>query len=345
MTYSVLVALALFPAQAPDAKGPIRLLDGSPNQSKSFICKEAPAKPTRGIDASWEASIAEGGEGYALVVCPKDAYEALQKSGKWERPDLNGVFGVAFSVHNPKTENIFNGDGNIYGRPEREVSLHWDGFEVANKVSPVEFRGGKHRIHVREESVVGGAEVTVEIDKTAVYDRFFVPMMQPFAGLAAFGGRTSAAVTTLDLDEIKVDFAAQRRDSDPTTTVHAFDKVLNDAGHTSNVQDVDFPASTKGVGRVICTLRLDRTPKGLDPWDRCASIYVTDEKGEKFEIVRYITPYSRAYTWKVDVTDYLPLLSGRRKVELACTTYSQGWLVSVDFRLLQGSIARCAVQG
>jgi hypothetical protein len=42
----------------------------------------------------------------------------------------------------------------------------------------------------------------------------------------------------------------------------------------------------------------------------------------------------------VDVTDYLPLLTGKRKVVLWCETWAAGWLVTADFRFYPGPLKR-----
>jgi hypothetical protein len=324
--------------------GILMLLSGEKNQTSTIAFGNIAKQPVHRVEASWDMTLTEGGEGYAFALLDTSLYGnqgAAPEVKKWEEPNLPGVFAVAFKVHNPKNEDWFDGRGNIYGRPEREISIHWNGFEITRKVAPEEFRGnGAHRVKVLVNDVAGGAEITVTIDKSVVYNKFFVALMQPFSCRPAFGARTTDVASTLTIDNVDVKFDLQKGVVEKPIEIKALDKQLNDIDHTSLVSPVSFPESTKGIGRVICTLTLDKTEKGLDPWDRCASIYLIDEKGEKFEIVRYITPYNRAYTWQVDVTDYLPLLTGKKKVELACTTYSQGWLVSVDFRFYKGRLAQ-----
>ena len=69
-------------------------------------------------------------------------------------------------------------------------------------------------------------------------------------------------------------------------------------------------------------------------------MYLYDASGQRFEILRYMTPYNRAYQWKADVTDFLPLFSGVRKMEVVCETYGPGWEVSVDFDFHYGPLKR-----
>lgn len=313
--------------------GEMVLLDGKANENKWFAFEPMSSKAPKKISLRWKASIQSGGEGYCVALIPTNSEVG---ESNWDEPNLPGTFAIAFDVHNPKTSNYFNADGNIYGRPEREVSIHWDGTEIANRLSPVEFRGdGLKECSLTVEFVTGGAEVSLSIDRQPVYDKFFVPEAQPYRFKTVFAGRTSDAVTTVRIDDIKASQSDLKKPFEKPVVVTAFEKALNDGNHHRNTAEVAFP-NMKGIGRVVMTLTLDPTPDGLDPWDRCAAIYLYDDKGERFEIQRYITPYRKAYTWKTDVTDFLPLFQGKKKMEQFCETYSVGWLVSVRLAFYPG---------
>lgn len=315
------------------ADGVLTLLEGKPNENKWIAFEPMSAKPPKKAVFRWRASIAEGGEGYCLALVPADAE---LKACAWDEPNLPGALAVAFDVRNPKTSNLFNAEGNIYGRPEREVSIHWDGTEIANRLSPVEFRGdGLRDCALTVEYVTGGAEVTLTVDGQPIYDRFFVPEARPFRFKTVFGGRTSEAVTTVRIDDVAASQTDLKRPFDKPIVVTAFDKALNDGSRHRNTAEVVFPAM-KNIGRVVMTIALEPTPAGLDPWDRGAAVYIYDDKGERFEVQRYITPYRKAYTWKTDVTDFLPLFKGRKKMEQFCETYSVGWLVTVKLSFYPG---------
>lgn len=321
--------------------GVLTLLDGKPNENKWIYFEPMSAKAPKKVEMSWKASIKEGGEGYCVVLAP--AGQEL-KEENWDEPNLPGTLAIAFDVRNPRSSNYFNAEGNIYGRPEREVSIHWDGTEIANRLSPVEFRSDSlSNYELTIEYVTGGAEITLAINKTKVYDKFFLPEASPFPFKTAFGGRTSDSVTTLKLDDIKAKQSDLKKPFDKPIVVTAFDKVLNDKERHRNTNEVEFP-EMKGIGRVVMTLTLAPTPAGLDPWDRCAAIYLFDDKGERFEVQRYITPYRRAYTWKTDVTDFLPLFKGKKKMEQFCETYSAGWLVSVTLSFYPGPSATTPIK-
>jgi hypothetical protein len=285
------------------------------------------AKAPGELDANWTATLDQGSKGYGLVVAAK---QDDKEPADWTEPNLNGRFAIGFDAENPKVENIFNEFGNIYGRPEREVSLHLNGREIANRVSPMPLSGAKYELQIKR--VVGGSEVTVRIGGEPVYDRYFVPELKLIEGIPKFGGQA------------KVEgFKARTRgnaDESVPTRVTAFDKATNDIDHHRTSALVEFPKETKRIGRVICTLRLEKTLKGIDPWDRFAAIYLFDDRGERFEILRYITPYRKEWEWKMDVTDYLPLLTGTKRMEQFCETYGPGWLVTVTFDFYKGPLKR-----
>ncbi len=112
--------------------------------------------------------------------------------------------------------------------------------------------------------------------------------------------------------------------------------------HPKYEAEVAFPEDSDEFGRIICTLRLDKPETRFDPWDRIAHIFVYDEDGERFEVLRYITPYDRGHVWRVDVSDLRPLLRGQRKFEQMCSTQGEGWVVTVTFEFYAGPCQRKA---
>ena len=285
------------------------------------------------FEAAWNAALPGDSKGYGVALVPEAGKNTSAATpDDWVEPNLPGALCVGFDTFNPPTKNPFNADGNIDNRPQREISLHLNGVEVANRFCSAELLGAEHQTRLSVVWVVGGAEVSVWVDKTPVYDRYFVPDAAPYKARFASGG--AAKLTGLSA-KFSGNFAA--RTAAPVR-VSAFSHVLNDGGHHKNAATVVFPQHGQQVGRVICTLTLDKTPDGVDKWDRIAAVYIYDASGQRFEILRYMTPYSRAYQWKADVTDFLPLFSGVRKMEVVCETYGAGWEVSVDFDFHYGPI-------
>jgi hypothetical protein len=291
--------------------------------------------------AAWTMRVPSDSDGFGFALLNTREYaegDAIPRIPHWEEPNLKGSLGIGFDTKDPKTDNAFNADGNIYGRPEREVSLHWDGREIANRVSPVEFREGSHRVEMSMDAVTGGSNVTVRIDGEPVYLNYFVAGAAPYRFRPAFGiggGDAFAGVS-----DVRVSGRGAPPPSPPPARVRAFDAALNDKDHQTLANTVDFPARTDDIGRVTCTLTLGETPNGVDPWDRMAAIYVYDDAGRRVEVLRYMTPYDRGGEWTMDVTDYLPLLSGRRKVVLWCETWGAGWLATVEFHFYEGTLER-----
>ncbi len=330
------------------AGGALRLLDGRTGENNAAAFNTtAPGRYAR-VEASWRMQIAPGGEGASFVLLPaggKVGVRSPAPSGvAWDAPRLPGAFAVAFTVHDPPTDNPFNADGNIAGRPQREVALFWDGAEVARRLSPVEFRTTQGvPVQVTAAFVCGGANVSVRIAGVNVYADYFVPDMVPYPSRAAFGGRTGKkSVTRLTLRDVDVTWQDPVSASPAPLVVPAMDGRPLDKTHHSQSQMVTFPADTDGYGRILCRLTLSRPPGGYDAWDRQASVYAYAPDGERFEIVRFITPYGRGFTWNVDVSDYRPLLRGPCRIEAQCGTYGNGWITSVSFRFYPGHARRLA---
>ncbi len=329
--------------------GGLRLLDGEPNQRTAVLLDRTASGLYRHVEANWEMTIGIGGDTAAFVLL-NTASEHAQGSSTtpipWQEPRLKNTFAVLFDIHSPPSTDPFNKDGNIYDRPQREIALYWDGVEIVRRLSPVEFRTGRPlAVRTELEYVCGGAEVTLNVAGTDVYSHTFVPGMRPYESRAAFGGTSSKATTTLDIGKVVLTSRSHIGAPKPPVTVAAINGLPLDSKHTSQSSLVAFPEKTDAFGRILCTLTLDKPDSGpFDPWDRAAAVYLYDEAGQKFEILRFITPYHRGYVWQVDVSDYRPLLHGKKKVEAWCVTYANGWKTSVRFDFYPGKTDRKAVR-
>ncbi|MBI4881241.1 MAG: hypothetical protein HY812_16520 [Planctomycetes bacterium] len=298
------------------------------------------ALPAATVDASFALIMNTGGEGAGFAWLDAGRFGAEGPAPEveaWEAPSIAGSFGVGFDASNPPNRDPFRGSGNAYDRPQHEVSLHWDGMEIAKKTTALDFRDEQpHAVAIHLAFVTGGAEATVFIDGEAVFERRFIPGMTAYAGRPAFGARNVETAGDVLIDDLAVACGATVEPAEPPLRVPALERVLNDKDHALNAAEVDFPAENARFGRIVCTLRLDQPETRFDPWDRFAAIYAYDDEGERFEILRYITPYHRGHVWQVDVSDFRPLLSGRRRIEQVCTTYGEGWVVTVAFDFYPG---------
>lgn len=248
-------------------------------------------------------------------------------------PNAPGVLGIGLDTSNVRPvgsmrEVMFGPAGNIDDYPQREVSIHWNGRELANRLTTEDLQNPFGvAIDIEIEHVPGGATVTVTIGKHKIYDHFFVHhALIPMAGLVSGDGI--------------VGHTTHQREGTwkAVTPLHllAVNRVTNDANRHVIRQPITFPATARDAGRAILTLTLDPTQRGLDPWDRFASIRLHTKDGQTYELVRYITPYRRAWEWTVDLSDLVPLFTGDAEIEVFCETYGEGWDISVAFDFYSG---------
>ncbi|MFI4859467.1 MAG: peptide-N-glycosidase F-related protein [Phycisphaerales bacterium JB063] len=317
------------------------------------------------VDVRFLLRVGVGGLGGAVALLPTDGYgdtgpiEALPEGFSWDEPSLPGALAIGFDTHNPPSGNWFNAMGNIYDRPQREVSLHFDGVEVANVLSAVDFAvgiegeedadEGFHDVHLRIEHAVGGAYVTVWIDEEAVIDRRFVAGLLPYEHRLAFGASSSEFAAPFDVRAIGYEVGSPAGEQSPPTRATLIDRVVVHAGNREPMVQASLPSIVPAqTGRIIATLTLDPGPGGCDPWDKKGAVYVFNSAGERFELLRFITPYGRPYAWKVDVTDYAVLLSGEITAGLYVDTWmtgetpetTPGWTISVTLDYYAGTPER-----
>lgn len=326
--------------------GRLRLISPRWRQSTWAAFAAVADGPSSFVEVAWSMVMTRGTEGAGFLWLPVadhgNAGEAPAVEA-WEAPSLPRTLGIGFDASNPFTLDPFSGSGNIYDRPQHEVSIHWDGMERVKRTSPVEFRDGKpHDVRVRWDAVTGGALVTVTIDEQSVFDGYFVPHLACDFGRPAFGARNGETAGAVTIDDLEVVIGPPVPAAAEPLHVVALDHVLNDASHHVNRGQVSFPENTDEYGRILCTLRLDKPASRFDPWDRLAHIAIVDDEGIEREIVRYITPYHRGHEWTVDVSDFRPWLRGTREVVQRCVTYGEGWVVTVTFDFCPGPAERYA---
>ena len=274
----------------------------------------------------------------AIGLIPAD-FEA------WEEPSIVKSFSVGFDANDLPNRDPFRGSGNINDRPQHEISLHWNGIEIIKKMTETEFRDEKpHTVHLTINFVVGGANITLTLDDETVFNSYFIPSMLPYKGKPVFGARNTQTAGDVMIDDINISCANPIQTAKPAISFVAIDHKINDGQHGTNEATVDFPDNTDEFGRIILTLRLDKPKTRFDPWDRIGRVYAVDDDGTKIEILRYITPYHRGFVWKVDVTDFRPLLTGKRKIIQQCGTQGEGWVITVAFDFYPGKTDRYATK-
>lgn len=317
-------------------------------------------KKYQDIELTWSMYITPGAEGCGIAFLNTDFFNADSLNlnlEKWQEPNLLQSFSLGFDVFDPPTSTWFGPDRNFYNRPQREISLHWNGKEITKILSPVEFRSSAEseeskNFCLKIHQVVGGAEITLIIENETVFDKFFIAEMQPYPIRLAVGGQTSELTTTIILDDVNLKLANEARKLSEPIKVKAIDKqpVYIDYRQTQHL--VVFPEFKEQIGRVILTLEMTSMPGGFDPWDRGAAIYVWQDS-IRYEICRFITPYNRGYVWKVDVTDFLSLFSGEKRMDLRVDTWQKkeenpadqlGWFISAELDFYPGKPERIPVK-
>lgn len=324
----------------------IRLLDAARTKSQSNAIAFEPVAPgaRESLKITCKLRVLEGGDGGAFALLSTAEHGARGPAPfvrDWTEPNLRGSFAVGIDVHDPKNEDPFGPFGNYEGRPEREVSLHWDGREIVKRVAPAEFRGDFADAEIAVEHVCGGADVSVKIAGASVYDRYFVADFLPYEARLAIGAGTRAdAATEFDVKDLRVEAGPAAKPRRAPQRVEVFHHVLTDNKRTAFETEVTLPPIAWEFGRVILDLEIHDAGEAWDEWDRCGELSVFDEKGVKHGIVPFITSYRTPCRWKVDVTALRPWLAGRTRFEIAAgTTFykNRGYMMSASLEFHHGA--------
>ena len=134
-------------------------------------------------------------------------------------------------------------------------------------------------------------------------------------------------------------------------TVNLFERTHVYFAGADNRRTVDGTATfpTARYARATLTLTLACPSGRCDAWDRVASLSLLDggEDGgaaTELEIARFITPYGVGGTWRLDVTDLMPLFRGERRTRVFIDTWvgpghaqGNGWLVTANIAFEPGA--------
>jgi len=326
-------------------EGALRLLDaqGSKRQSNAVAFDQAREGAFESTTLNCKLRVLKGGDGGAFVFLNTAEYGARGPAPfvrDWVEPNLRKTFAVGIDVHNPKNEEMFSAWGNYLGNPEREISLHWDGREIVKRMSPVEFRGEWTDWNVTLQHVVGGAEVTVQVGETKVYDRYFMPGLLPYASRLAIGaGTRDDASTEFDVKDVRFSYGTPARPRRTPKHFEVFNHVLTNNKKTAYEATVTLPPASWEFGRVILTLQIHDAGPNWDEWDRNGEVSILDAEGNKLGIVPFITSYRTECFWQVDVTHFRPWLAGKTKFEVRAGTNfykNRGYMMSVDLDFYHG---------
>ncbi len=172
----------------------LRMLSGANWQRHMVGFDQTAAGSYEQVSANFDMRIGNGADGAGFALLSTDHYgtgslDAALALG--ENPNATNSLGVGFHIH-----------------PDRkDVSLHWNGGQVASVDSPFDFRNMTfHDIDLSVAYVPGGANVSLSIAGNAIYTDHFIAGMFPYESRLALSGRTGGATTTLDFDNVNVQF-------------------------------------------------------------------------------------------------------------------------------------------
>jgi hypothetical protein len=92
------------------------------------------------------------------------------------------------------------------------------------------------------------------------------------------------------------------------------------------IVEAELPSYQGAFDQITGTLELACPAGGCGEWDRIARVEALGPNGKWIEIIRYITPYGKACSHSIDLTDYRWLLQGKTKFRIKCVTFDNGYL-------------------
>lgn len=297
------------------------------------------------LKCEFDFTVEKGAEGFGIAFIEKGKLNAdSMKRINWSEPGIKNALSVGFDIYDPVTVNMFDSYGNYMDKPQREISLHYNGREYIKKLSDVEYRDSeKHHADIAVKEVCGGALCTVSIDGIDIIRDYFIPHFMPFSVEPVFGATTCELTTYVTIDNLKIEYAPSDESFRTPVRVDVFNNAVLHGGQREIDINSNLPLSIDSTGRILLTLKLSAPPGGFDRWDRGGAPYVWNND-EKFEIMRFITPFGRGFEWTVDVTDYGRLLTGNEKFTIRIDTWTEaaqpdnqtGWAVDAYLEYYPG---------
>ncbi len=306
----------------------------------------------RRIEARFRFRLGGGAQGfsYALLATSRfgskgPAFELYRSKGlpgteakypDWDEPNLWGSLAVAFDGEDPPTDDPFNARGNVHKQPQQEVSLHWNGRELRNRASAVDFTTGEPVVaQVVVDFVTGGAEISVQLNGTPVYEKEFLPHVMPYESRVAFGGRGEHRGNLVSLEDLSVKWSNETKRYPGVTSIHCFDSEwLGRGKNSTKTSDFDLFEDNRPYERILMTIKLLPLVK-RDEWDRLGHVSLIDAEGRRWELARLLTPFmmwGASYRWDVDVTQFRHLLRGKVKLSASGgANVGNGFAMDLDF--------------
>jgi len=254
---------------------------------------------------------------------------------------LTQTLAFALDSHNPKTVDRFDANGNIYDRPQREISIHTLGLERLNMLSPEDFATGKPvRVLFGFRFVPGGVLMSMRLGESVVFQDEFVPNVKAFAPSVVIGAQTRDAGGRVSVDNVVVAMdGVMQADPAPVVRVEVLSQESLSGVRREVRKGVDLPQGK--FARVLAHVSLKAPADGnVDPWDRKGALYLFGPDNQRYELMRFVTPFRRDWQWTADVTDFLPILQTRRELQLFVDTWSGKFEADVWLEFFAGEPER-----
>lgn len=126
----------------------------------------------------------------------------------------------------------------------------------------------------------------------------------------------------------------------PTATnmdVIAVQDVLINTANNSKVVTAELPSFLAAFDTIMATLTVSCPAGGCGEWDRVAWIEARGHDGEWYEIIRYITPYGKACSHTINLTDYAMVLRGKIDFRVNCETLDNGYVYDLNLTYKAGT--------
>ena len=108
--------------------------------------------------------------------------------------------------------------------------------------------------------------------------------------------------------------------------------------------DLGLPNNILQFAKVTLNFALRCPSNKCDAWDRLGTFGILDEEGRYLELFRFITPYGIGAKWTADLSDFLPLLEGKKTFRIFIDTWvgpghpqGNGWLVDASLHYKKGN--------
>ena len=119
--------------------------------------------------------------------------------------------------------------------------------------------------------------------------------------------------------------------------VIAADSVLLNTATASQTVFAELPSFQAAYNSIIGTLQVKCPDGGCGEWDRVASVDARSHDGQWFEIIRYITPYGKACSHTIDLTDFASMLQGKVEFRFNCATLDNGYYYGLTLDYIHGT--------